>query len=138
MNNRELIERIEKLDRLNGDAFNIEKIKIISLVEQLEESPKAVIPQSAADWIEFCKTNNMSLHSAYYPFYNFQENSSNVYEWDLVKCIKWVRSNWNLFVRAWKNGYEIEAEKLYRISMPQTENYKGHIQVLCEEKDHLF
>ena len=33
MNNRELIERIEKLDRLNGDAFNIEKIKIISLVE---------------------------------------------------------------------------------------------------------
>lgn len=138
MNNRELIERIEKLDRLNGDSFNIEKIKIISLVEQLEESPKAVIPQSVADWIEFCKTNNMSLRSAYYPFYSHPENSSNVYEWDLVKCIKWVRSNWNLFVRAWKNGYEIEAEKLYRISMPKTENYKGHIQVLCEEKDHLF
>lgn len=35
MNNRELIERIEKLDRLNGDRFNIEKIKIISLIEQL-------------------------------------------------------------------------------------------------------
>ena len=27
MNNRELIERIEKLDRLNGDSFNIEKKK---------------------------------------------------------------------------------------------------------------
>lgn len=27
MNNRELIERIEKLDRLNGDRFNIEKNK---------------------------------------------------------------------------------------------------------------
>ena len=25
MNNRELIKRIEKLDRLNGDRFNIEK-----------------------------------------------------------------------------------------------------------------
>lgn len=115
MNNRELIERIEKLDRLNGDRFNIEKIKIISLIEQLEEPPKAIIPQPVADWIEFCKANNMSLHSAYYPFYNFPENSSNVYEWDLITCIKWVRSNWNLFVRAWKNGYDIEKEKRYRV-----------------------
>lgn len=57
----------------------------------------------------------MSLHSAYYPFYNFPENSSNVYEWDLITCIKWVRSNWNLFVRAWKNGYDIEKEKRYRV-----------------------
>lgn len=115
MNNRELIERIEKLDRLNGDRFNIEKIKIISLIEQLEEPPKAIIPQPVADWIEFCKANNMSLHSAYYPFYNFPKNSSNVYEWDLITCIKWVRSNWNLFVRAWKNGYDIEKEKRYRV-----------------------
>lgn len=115
MNNRELIERIEKLDRLNGDSFNIEKIKIISLIEQLEEPPKAIIPQPVADWIEFCKTNNMSLRSAYYPFYNFPENSSNVYEWDLITCIKWVRSNWNLFVRAWKNGYDIEKEKRYLV-----------------------
>lgn len=115
MNNRELIERIEKLDRLNGDRFNIEKIKIISLIEQLEEPPKAIIPQPVADWIEFCKTNNMSLRSAYYPFYNFPENSSNVYEWDLITCIKWVRSNWNLFVRAWKNGYDIEKEKRYLV-----------------------
>lgn len=115
MNNRELIERIEKLDRLNGDSFNIEKIKIISLIEQLEEPPKAIIPQPVADWIEFCKTNNMSLRSAYYPFYNFPENSSNVYEWDLTTCIKWVRSNWNLFVRAWKNGYDIEKEKRYLV-----------------------
>ena len=117
MNNRELIERIEKLDRLNGDRFNIEKIKIISLIEQLEEPPKAIIPQPVADWIEFCKTNNMSLRSAYYPFHNFPENSSNVYEWDLITCIKWVRSNWNLFVRAWKNGYDIEKEKRYLVKM---------------------
>lgn len=115
MNNRELIERIEKLDRLNGDRFNIEKIKIISLIEQLEEPPKAIIQQPVADWIEFCKTNNMNLRSAYYPFYNSQENSSNVYEWDLTTCIKWVRSNWNLFVRAWENGYDIEKEKRYLV-----------------------
>ncbi len=121
MNNRELIERIEKLDRLNGDRFNIEKIKIISLIEQLEEPPKAVIPLPVADWIEFCKTNNMSLRSAYYPFHSFQESSSNVYEWDLIQCIKWVRSNWNLFVRAWKNGYEIEKEKRYLVKMKDLE-----------------
>lgn len=133
MNNRELIERIEKLDRLNGDRFNIEKIKIISLIEQFEEPPKAIIPQPVADWIEFCKTNNMSLRSAYYPFYNFPENSSNVYEWDLITCIKWVRSNWNLFVRAWKNGYDIEKEKAYIVNFKNTNQ-----KLYFHEKDENY
>ena len=43
------------------------------------------------------------------------EIDSTVYEWDLITCIKWVRSNWNLFVRAWKNGYDIEKEKRYLV-----------------------
>lgn len=138
MNNRELIERIEKSDRLNGDRFNIEKIKIISLIEQLEEPPKAIIPQPVADWIEFCKANNMSLHSAYYPFYNFPENSSNVYEWDLITCIKWVRSNWNLFVRAWKNGYDIEKEKRYRVKMKGIRTVNGCLKCNVDDANWFF
>lgn len=104
----------------------------------INKTRRAFINQNQIEvWLEeeFCIVELDNFQQAWSAI---PENSSNVYEWDLVKCIKWVRSNWNLFVRAWKNGYEIEAEKLYRISMPKTENYKGHIQVLCEEKDHLF
>ena len=46
--------------------------------------------------------------------------------------------NVNTFAKAWVNGYEVEKEKRYRISMPKARNYKNHAQILCEKDGSIF
>lgn len=69
------------------------------------ELNKPVVPQFVADWIEKCKSEKKRLHEAliYTPF---GVNS-------------WVSKpkNQNIFARAWLDGYRIEEEKRYKVTL---------------------
>ena len=78
-----------------------------------QELNKPVIPQFVADWIEVCKEHlTHSLYTAMTP--NFmKENGQSL---DLILWIK-KASNQDIFARAWLDGYEVEEEKRYIVSL---------------------
>lgn len=104
------------------------------LYDSLFEKP--VVPQYVADWIKKCKMFKsfaVSLSFALHP---------SVWEANGLsgECIEWLMDaeNQELFARAWVDGYEVEKEKRYRVSMPNTRNYKNHAQLLCQADGKMF
>ena len=81
---------------------------IEALLEQLDEPEKVTIPQFVADWIEECKNDDFHLFGA------MEAISSNQKKLDY-----WFREddNMELFARAWLDGYEVEKEKRYLVSL---------------------
>ena len=103
-------------------------------LEGMVEREKVIIPKFVADWIDACKENlAIGLYTAMNPDFLKQWNKSD-------ELISWIKktSNQNLFANAWVDGYEVEQEKRYRISMPKTRNYKNHAQFLCEKDGKMF
>ena len=79
-----------------------------------DELQKPVIPQSVSDWIEKCKTVKafaVSLSFALHPSVWEVNGLSN-------ETIEWLMDaeNQDLFARAWLDGYDVEKEKLRRLS----------------------
>ena len=129
MNKQELIEKYKRLEGV-WDAPGAETARQIFLqdLEQLDEPQKVVVPQFVADWLKLSKNIGRSLFGAMRVF----EKDGDVEKW-----LQWAE-NQELFARAWLDGYEVEKEKRYRISMPKARNYKNHAQILCEEKGKIF
>lgn len=129
MNVKKLIKEFEErktiIGNFQGYAVWWEDVK--EIFEQLDEPGKVTIPWFVADWIEECKLKkDLSLGGA------IQLPCPEIYEW----LIDW--KNQELFARAWLDGYEVEKEKRYRISMPKARNYKNHAQFLCEKDGKMF
>lgn len=120
MNKQETIEIIERLD-----ATHLSKSLVLGIVRELDEPEKAKVPQLIADWIETVK----SVYSL-----------SGAMEYGSPGVNKWLESwdNQEIFARAWLDGYEVEEEKRYRISMPKARNHKNHAQILCEMDGRIF
>lgn len=130
MNKQELIERIECLKNIFGNKNEYVKIDmVVELLSELDEPQKVTIPQFVADWIEECKNDDFHLFGA------MEAISLNQKKLDY-----WFREddNMELFARAWLDGYEVEKEPKYRISMPKARNHKNHAQILCEEDGKMF
>ena len=90
-----------------------------------QELNKPVIPQEIANEIEYYKKNDgYDLFSAMDSCYNKHDD--------------WLECNQETFARAWLDGYEVEKEKRYRISMPKARNHKNHAQILCEMDGSIF
>ncbi|MDS2658733.1 DUF1642 domain-containing protein, partial [Streptococcus pneumoniae] len=82
-------------------------------LKQLDEPQKVKIPQFVADWIEVCKEHlTTSLYTAMTPNFMKENNQS----FDLILWIK-KASNQDLFARAWLDGYEVEKEKRYLVTL---------------------
>ncbi len=118
MNKQELIKRIEVLPYTEGpiaDTITINRNWILESIEQLDEPEKLKVPRFVADWIRKCKTFKhfaVSLSFALQPIAWEENNLSD-------KCIDWLMdaNNQELFARAWLDGYEVEKEKRYKISL---------------------
>lgn len=102
------------------------------LYDSFFETP--VVKQYVADWIDACKENlAIGLYTAMNPNFLKQWNKSD----ELICWIKKAR-NQDIFARAWVDGYEVEKEKKYLVSMLNTRNYKNHAQLLCEADGKMF
>lgn len=118
MNIKALIKKYEELWNEHSPFY--EPVPYTSMVElflkelkQLDEPQKVKIPQFVADWIEVCKEYlTTSLYTAMTPNFMKENNQS----FDLILWIK-KASNQDLFARAWLNGYEVEEEKRYLVTL---------------------
>jgi hypothetical protein len=90
-----------------------------------------------ADWLKEndWREETLGKQTIFDVFDNLTLDASNGYYKDVKE---WVKSNGNILAQAWVNGYEVEKEKRYRVSMPKTRNYKDHAQLLCEADGKVF
>ncbi|MDS9007213.1 DUF1642 domain-containing protein [Streptococcus pneumoniae] len=113
MNIKALIKKYEELWNEHSPFY--EPVPYTSMVElflkelkQLDEPEKVKVPQFMADWIDYFKKNG---------------------DWDLFQAMdylfgkkeirEWLeyKKNQDLFARAWLDGYEVEKEKRYLVTL---------------------
>nr|DAI14560.1 MAG TPA: Protein of unknown function (DUF1642) [Caudoviricetes sp.] len=94
------------------------------------ERDKVKVPEFVAEYIKYARVHDWDLHDAI----NFAEDDEN----ENIRQWMYSDNNIEVFARAWLDGYEVEEEKRYRISMPKARNYKNHAQILCEEDGKMF
>lgn len=109
MNKQELIKRIGQLFAFGSKDY-IERNQVLDLVKQLNERQPVKVPQFVADWIERSKQEKRNLRNA------LNNGGEKMRLWFLNQ------ENYNLFARAWLDGYEVEEEKRYRVKI------KGNIK----------
>lgn len=105
---------IEKYEELYENVFDFGAKLACQLIlqdlEQLDEPEKIKIPQFVADWIENSKQEKRNLRNA------LNNGSEKMRLWLLDQ------ENYDLFARAWLDGYEVEKEKRYLVKI------KGNIK----------
>ena len=109
MNKQELIDKYEEYE--NG-LFDIGALVVCQLflqdLKQLDESQPVKVPQCVAEKIEyFKKTGDWDLFQAMDYLFGKKE----IREWLEDK------NNQETFARAWLDGYEVEKEKRYLVSL---------------------
>lgn len=124
-------ELIEKYEYLNHNYFRrVDTSEVLKDLRQLDEPQKVTVPQFVADVIEGAREQSAELEDAF------------EYVWEVAigELREWFRKldNRDNFARAWLDGYEVEKEKRYRISMPRARNHKNHAQILCEKDEKIF
>ena len=78
------------------------------------ELSKPVVPQFVADLIEYAKDHDWDLEDTFQNIAG-EADDSNIYQWYYTKS-----ENMDTFARAWLDGYEIEQEKRYQVSIAAT------------------
>ena len=111
----------------NGCETEFPKTYIEDLL-QLDEPQPVKVTQFVADYIDISKFYVRTLH------YALENSPEKVNLW---LCEDEARRQ-EIFARAWLDGYEVEEEKRYLVSMPNTSNHKGHTQILCEKDNKFF
>ncbi|EME3536189.1 DUF1642 domain-containing protein [Enterococcus faecium] len=113
MNKQETIKKLESIKAIGNDAiaacYNDSMNAGITLMKQLDEPQKPVVPKFVAEWIEYAKKKGDSLAISFKPW--------NLYGVEYSKADRWIEDNQETFARAWIDGYEIEKEPLYRVKI---------------------
>lgn len=116
MNKQEAIERIEKLDEHYGISQGVyfKKRDVVSIISQIDEPQKPVVPKFVAEFIEECKASRRSLRDSM----KGVDTPPDVNAWLLRNGREmYTYPNQETFARAWPDGYEIEPEKLYTVEI---------------------
>ena len=128
MNKQELIERIEGLKNLFGNKVEcIEIDAVIELVSKLDEPEKVVVPQFVADWIEEARKYCKDVAD----FFDFDFTNEEVGKWFMQE------RPFDLAARAWLDGYEIEEENQYVVTLknrqPLVKSQSGSILYFSQD-----
>ena len=136
MNKQEAIEKIKNIDTLNindkiaGQQVDmVIKNQVLSLIEQIDELQKPVVPKFVAEWIEEARAEEYSLYGAW----EMVKEGSEIFWW----LFDGHENNQDTFNRAWLDGYEIEQEKLYTVEIPNP-NSKSYMNVLKRVVDGII
>ncbi|MCK3973363.1 DUF1642 domain-containing protein [Streptococcus suis] len=120
MNKQEAIDELKKYKVGFGEAAAVRFDRIVSVINQIHEPQKVVVPKFIADSIEYCK-NKEGYGLLRAMDYCDEYNDTG----------EWLEHNQETFALAWLFGYEIEQEKLYTVEL-----FNG--QPLVEEKNILY
>ena len=133
MNKQELIEAVTKLPvDASGPRPKIDHLTTLELIKLLDEPQKPVVPQFVAEYIKYARSHDWDLQDTMDSDFIAREEDGNFSDWF------YTDDNMELFAQAWLDGYEVEKEKRYRISMPRARNHKNHAQILCEKDEKIF
>ena len=106
MNKQELIYFCNVLKENKSRFINcIDVDRIIDAIKQLDEPQPVKVPQFVADWIERSKQEKRNLRNA------LNNGGEKMRLWFLDQ------ENYDLFARAWLDGYEVEEKKRYFVKM---------------------
>ena len=107
MNKQELIGKYEYLN--HNFSRRVDTSEVLRDLKQLDEPQKVTVPQFVADVIEGAREKSPELEDAlHYTWFNGSKDFSKWYN---------KKSNRDLFARAWLDGYEVEKEKRYIVSL---------------------
>lgn len=98
MNKQELVKKYEETI-----YAIIATEEVLKDLKQLDEPQKPVVPQFVANWIERSKQENRNLRNA------LNNGGEKMRLWFLSQ------ENYDLFARAWLDGYEVDKEKRYYV-----------------------
>lgn len=118
MNIKALIKKYEAVEYVVGIVSGKTILKtVLRDLKQLDEPQKVKVPQFVADWIEEAKRTTYNIRGAIE-----MAQDVRVKDWLELK-------NVNIFAEAWVNGYEVEKEKRYLVSLkngqPLTKTQSG-------------
>ena len=129
MNKQELIKHIENLPYNEGlivDTIKISRNGLLKLIEQLGEPKKVTIPQFVAEIIEYYKGQNATLYDGLR-----EKNFNKQYnEWLMNE-----QDAYDKVARAWLDGYDVEKEKRYIITLKSSEQ---KLYYHTEHEDYIF
>ena len=113
MNKQELIRRLKAAipDPALDDYQRVEEVALTYALELVGELGKVTVPQYVADWIEWCKKNNITFLGACTAICD----NKNIRTLD---ASGWATKNQETFAKAWFHGYEVKKEKLYTVEIP--------------------
>lgn len=121
---------IEKYKELYENVFDFRAKLACQLIlqdlEQLDEPSKVKVPQFVADWIENSKQEKRNLRNA------LNNGSEKMRLWLLDQ------ENYDLFARAWLDGYEVEKEKRYLVKMKGIDTNFNFLNRHRNEKYWIF
>lgn len=144
MNKQELIEKIEALPAEDYKYRPyIDKKVVLALVRQLDEPQKVKVSEEEAKFLETFDFNcEIDVTTALYHVSRtgwgyFLRDNDDIELKDLSEGFRELENRKRL-IKAILDGYEVEKEKRYRISMPKARNYKNHAQILCEKDGKIF
>lgn len=86
-------------------------------LEGMVEREKVKVPQFVADWIEYFKKYSGSLYGSTAPYSYYGHAITDDFVGDVKKTLGWIRNNSETYARAWLDGYEVEKEKKYKITL---------------------
>ena len=120
-----LIEKYKKLEGVwDAEGAELARQIFIEDLKQLDEPEKVKVKQFVADWIENSKQEKRNLRNA------LNNGSEKMRLWLLDQ------ENYDLFARAWLDGYEIEEEKRYTVVVKG--NIKENMLVYGELLERYF
>ncbi|HHH8248108.1 phage protein [Streptococcus pneumoniae] len=122
MNKQELIEKYKELE---NSSFDIAAIVVCQLVlkdlEQLDEPKPVKVKQFVAEWIEEARKACKDVAE----LFEFDFTNDEVRKWFMQE------RPFDLVARAWLDGYEVEEEKRYIVSLnngqPLTKTQSGKV-----------
>ena len=124
MNKQEAIEKIKNLsierNGISSDKGNLDGVgfkdkvsawDVICILEKLHEPQKPVVPKFVAKWLEWCKTNDVTLLGAISPIDELGSAICNDKRVKSLDASRWAERNQDNFARAWLAYPNITVEK---------------------------
>ncbi|EME7119882.1 DUF1642 domain-containing protein [Enterococcus faecium] len=118
MNKLEAIKELEGLKTIGNDAraacYNEGINAGITIIKQLDEPQKPVVPKFVAEYFNYCIANERTLAEAL----SGLDKDFKVPDY-LYPAIKWLEDSMNqdIFAQAWLIGYEVEKVQKYIVKI---------------------
>lgn len=133
INKQEVIEKIEAFKSPftseDDTIFNYGLDKALSIIKQLDEPEKPVVPQFVADWYEEHKEDlEYNLYRLCIDFCG-RKLHEDLHEWFKFDKNKPIET----LILMHKFGYEVEKEKLYTVEIPNPNSIGGKLVLFKQQ-----